>query len=96
MKEIILQAIDSSKENELKNITDRKALSEKLIVYYKERIAEFNAEKNKVLEFLADALAFLKKHSIVPVNDAFVEYLDHMIKQEVCLFKEESNEKFRK
>ncbi|KAI0384983.1 hypothetical protein F5Y04DRAFT_203063 [Hypomontagnella monticulosa] len=47
-----------------------------------ERIEEYRLEHSKVQQAAVDFSFFLKANSITPYNDAMVEYLDQLIKQE--------------
>lgn len=73
---------DDEIENQLKKHADDVTLRQTAIKQLKELIREYEEEQDKIQEAAAQFCIFLKKHSLTPYNDATLEYLDFLIKEE--------------
>lgn len=73
---------DNEIEKQLKKNADDVTLRQTAIKQLKELILEYKKEQDKIQDATARFCMFLKKHSLTPYNDATLEYLDFLIKDE--------------
>lgn len=73
---------DKGIETQLKKHADDVTLRQTGITQLKQRVSEYQQELETIRTAAAKFGVFLKKFSITPVNDALLEYLDFLIKEE--------------
>ncbi|KAF1992020.1 hypothetical protein K402DRAFT_459220 [Aulographum hederae CBS 113979] len=85
--------IDSTIEGQLKNHANDVTLRETALAQHRRRIAEYKQEQEVIRNSAAKFGVFLRKHSLVPYNDALIAHLDHMIKEEQMKVQAGGNQK---
>ncbi|KAN0070520.1 hypothetical protein V8E54_011389, partial [Elaphomyces granulatus] len=73
---------DNEIEKQMKKNADDVTLRQTAIKKLKELILEYEEEQGEIQNAAAQFCMFLKKHSLTPYNDATLEYLDFLIKEE--------------
>ncbi|KAB8267137.1 hypothetical protein BDV30DRAFT_244581 [Aspergillus minisclerotigenes] len=80
------EKLNEQEDKKIKKLLDQGQTDinvKKRAVESKERmIQEFKDEHRQIQEAAVDFSIFLKNHSITPYNDAMIEYLNHLIKEE--------------
>ncbi|KAI1097289.1 hypothetical protein F4804DRAFT_328028 [Jackrogersella minutella] len=84
LKERRVTATDATVLEQLKANSDDVSLREAAVHDLDRRIGEYQEEHGQIQQAAAMFGLFLKKHSITPYNDATLEYLDMLIKDEKC------------
>ena len=82
---IAQKKVNSSKEKDLNNNLDAIQTQQRGINKLEAAIEESKDEYKEIQQASIIFALFLKHNSIVPYNDALVEYLDHHINQEKAL-----------
>lgn len=81
-KEITKMVEDESVKDSLNQKLNANQMKQKMIENKKNEIAEYDEELNQIQEASAKFACFLKNNAITPYNDAMLEYMDHLIKEE--------------
>lgn len=82
LKEHLVSVIDSAVQTQLRANADDVSLRQAAIEDVDQRIREYQAEHEQIQQAAAKFGLFLKHNSITPYNDATLEYLDMLIKDE--------------
>lgn len=86
-------------DDHIKKLIDEKKSDQEVISEFlkrvEKRINDLKKEQDKIIEISAKLANFLKQNAIVPFNDAFLDYLKHIIKQEREKYNVGDNEKNR-
>lgn len=72
---------DQEVKRMLDNNGNKKAIQRKAIENAQKEVKEWEAEQTCINNFAASARAFLKKNSLVPINDAVEQYLKLLIRE---------------
>jgi GTPase SAR1 family protein len=83
--------VDVSKK--IDNIEDAQKERQKTITYLSNECTELNSEKEIIINITAKFANFLKNNAIVPFNDSFKDYLEHLIENEKTLTQKGSKNK---
>ncbi|KAI0425683.1 hypothetical protein F5Y09DRAFT_334771 [Xylaria sp. FL1042] len=82
LEEYMATVMDTEVQRQLQANADHVALRQTAIENLNKLIAEYKDEHKKIQHAAASFGVFIKKHSITPYNDATLEYLDMLIRDE--------------
>lgn len=80
-----IQVQDQTVQDSVANCDDKVKSAQLFVDAQKKRRNALEAEAQTIAGHCAEFAAFLKKHSIIPYNDVYMEYVEHLIKEEVVL-----------
>ena len=93
LEEETVTAVDTAIEQKLKTHANDVTLRETALTQHEQRINEYKKERETIRDAAAKFGVFLRKYSLAPINNALIDYIDYLIKEEQIKIQAGGNDK---